>query len=333
MEFCPGIYEHAAAVVGRTPWEVSRSPDLLVEAHASAWDRYRHPLVVAGIDVYNVEPEALGAGIREPRDANVPAISRHSFSEFEECLELPPFDPAAGRIGMVIEAAGRLKDRCPGGSVRVPICGPMAMAGGLLGIENLLVGLVEDVDLAREAFDALSAWQCGFLEEIAGAGLRPVFFESGATPPLLPVPLFEEVEAPMLADLFDTARRLFGEDPPCIIGGDAAPIASALLAARPGYVIAPSETDQAAFLEEASRHPGVHVRVNLAATALVPGKEDLLGHELERVCKLVAGRSRVSVGCGVVPYEADPAVVQQLGEIVMAWPVSGADVPATRIEG
>jgi hypothetical protein len=33
MIFSPGIYEHAAALISRTPWEVSRSADMMVEAH------------------------------------------------------------------------------------------------------------------------------------------------------------------------------------------------------------------------------------------------------------------------------------------------------------
>ena len=74
MEFAPVVYEHAAKFIGRTPWEVSRNVDLLVEAHAAAYDVYRHAPVVAGIDVYNVEAEAYGAVVGASREYEVPSI-------------------------------------------------------------------------------------------------------------------------------------------------------------------------------------------------------------------------------------------------------------------
>ena len=36
MELSPSVYEHAAAVIGRSPWEVSRDRELLFQAHAAA---------------------------------------------------------------------------------------------------------------------------------------------------------------------------------------------------------------------------------------------------------------------------------------------------------
>ena len=73
MEFTPVVYEHAAKFIGRSPWEVSRSADLLVEAHAAAYAVYRHTPVVAGIDVYNVEAEAYGAVVGASRGNEVPS--------------------------------------------------------------------------------------------------------------------------------------------------------------------------------------------------------------------------------------------------------------------
>ncbi len=55
MDFSPSVYEHAAFLIGRTPWEVSRDADLLFEAHAEAFRRYGHAPVVVGIDIYNLE--------------------------------------------------------------------------------------------------------------------------------------------------------------------------------------------------------------------------------------------------------------------------------------
>jgi hypothetical protein len=67
MDFSPSVYEHAAFLIGRTPWEVSRDADLLFQAHAEAFRCYRHAPVVVGIDIYNLEAEAYGGVIERPR--------------------------------------------------------------------------------------------------------------------------------------------------------------------------------------------------------------------------------------------------------------------------
>ena len=312
MEFCPGIYEHAAALIGRSPWEVSRSTDLLVEAHHAAWTSYGHRLVVVGIDVYNVEPEALGAEVGEPPGNNVPAIGRHPLEELGDLTNLPAFNARVGRFPMILDAARALVPLCTGAEVRVPVCGPMAFANGLLGMENLLIGLMEDPQAAMETLDRLVSHQTGYLRAIAEAGVRPVFFESGTTPPLMSAAMFEEIEVPLLKRLFETAFAIFGERPPCIIGGDAAPIARAFLETEPGYVIAPSETDQAGFMNIASAFPNTHVRVNMAATLLASGDWQSLEQEARRAAGLAASRPNSSVGCGVVPFEAAPETIRHL---------------------
>ena len=95
MHFAPSVYEHGAALIGRTPWEVSRDPSLLFEAQAAAYRRYGHSPVVVGVDIYNLEPEAYGALVDPPAGTGIPAIGRHRCRSLEELASLPPFDPAA----------------------------------------------------------------------------------------------------------------------------------------------------------------------------------------------------------------------------------------------
>jgi uroporphyrinogen decarboxylase len=322
MEFCPGIYEHAAAMIGRHPGDVSRSRELLAAAHGEAWRRYGQRLVVVGIDVYNIEAEALGAVVGEPLDNSVPAIVAHPLPHVRDLAGLPGFDPDAGRIPLVLEAAKDLVSVCEGAEVRVPVCGPLALANGLLGMENLLVGLMEDPERAVEVLSGLMAHQTGYLEAIRDAGVHPLFFESGVTPPLLSVPMFEEIEAPLLRRIFDAAAAIFGQRPPCIIGGDAAPMARTLLQTGPGYVIAPSETDQAAFLTAATAHPEIHVRVNMPATRLASAAWTELESDALRALALARTRGNTSVGCGVVPFETDPARLVRLRDFIQQQPTA-----------
>ena len=76
MELSPSVYEHAAAVIGRTPWDVSRDAELLFAAHAAAYRLYRHTPIMPGIDIYNLEAEAYGGVVRQPQGVGIPAIAR-----------------------------------------------------------------------------------------------------------------------------------------------------------------------------------------------------------------------------------------------------------------
>lgn len=317
MRFSPGIYEHAAALIGQTPWAVSRDGQLLAEAHRTAWETYRHPLVVVGIDVYNLEAEAYGAGIRPPTGNNIPSITSHPCAELEDLLNLPPLNPSsAPRIREILKAGQLLQSACPGAEVRIPVCGPFALAIGLLGMDELLMSLIEERDTLIEALHHLLTGQGNYLAAIAEAGLRPLFFESGTTPPLLPVADFEAVEAPLLHALFSEARDRFAELPACIIGGDAAPIAHALMETGPGFVIAPSETNQARFVETARAYPDVHVRVNIPAAVLL----DRHAAKIDAVCgkavDIASTRPNCSIGCGVVPFETDPQAVLHVRNLI-----------------
>jgi len=51
----PSVYEHGAALIGRSPGEVSRDPALMAAAALEAYRLYAHDILTVGIDIYNVE--------------------------------------------------------------------------------------------------------------------------------------------------------------------------------------------------------------------------------------------------------------------------------------
>ena len=74
IDFCPSVYEHAARLIDKSPWQVSRDPDLLAQGHVRAFETYQHSPVVLGIDIYNLEAEAYGAVVKQPVGNGIPAI-------------------------------------------------------------------------------------------------------------------------------------------------------------------------------------------------------------------------------------------------------------------
>ncbi len=60
MKFEPFSYEHAAYLIEKRPWDVSRDYELLVSAHLEEMKVYKSDTCIMGLDIYNVEAEAYG---------------------------------------------------------------------------------------------------------------------------------------------------------------------------------------------------------------------------------------------------------------------------------
>jgi uroporphyrinogen-III decarboxylase len=315
MDVSPSVYEHAARFIDRSPWEVSRDGDLLYEAHAAAHEFYRQTPVMPGIDIYNLEPEAYGAVIAPPSGNNIPAIARHPLERVDELLQLPPLDPAtAGRIPLLIDTARRLAGRFPEADIRVPVSGPFSIACNLVGFDNLLCDAATDPELVARAMCHLVEGQVRFARAVKAAGLDVAFFESAACPPMLSPALFRVIELPALKDLMTRIGEAMGHAVPCIIGGNTAPIVDPMLETGTGYLIAPFETDQEAFLAKVAGRPDVRIRINLDLRIIASGTRAQIEAETRRGLRLAGNRPNVCLGTGALPYETDPENVLFLME-------------------
>ncbi len=323
MDFSPAIYEHAAFLIGRTPWDVSRDAELLFDAHAEAYRRYRHAPVVVGIDIYNLEAEAYGGVLDRPSGTGIPAIGTPVCRSVDELSGLEPFDPARdGRVPMVVDVARRLACEFPEADVRVPLSGPFSIAANLLGLDDLLCEALVNPRETAAALGHLVGGQVGFCRAIRAAGLDVAFFESAAAPPLLSPDMFRAVELPALQDLLKQTARIVDHPVPCIIGGDTAPILHAILSTGTGYVICPAETDQAAFMRGVWDRTEVRVRVNTSPEIISRGTHAQLREEIDRIARLTAGRENVCVGTGALPYETPPEAVLWAGEYCSGLAIS-----------
>jgi len=311
MEFTPVVYEHAAKFIGRSPWEVSRSPDLLVEAHAAAYAVYRHAPVVAGIDVYNIEPEAYGAVVGASRENEVPSITGQLCQGAADICRLDFPDPGrSGRFPMIMEAAERLRERCPGAEVRIPLSGPFSIACALVGFQGILTEVLTDPGSVAAALKHLVAGQIEVCRTMASRGFRVMFFDSAASPPMIGADSFKDEVFPAFCELMSACRNLMHESPPLILGGDTAGILDDLLKTGTEYVICPAETDREAFMATARNYPSVTVRLNTPARLFASDDREALRSAVESLGKLARGRANTVLGSGVLPYDADPSMVK-----------------------
>ena len=317
MELSPSIYEHAAAVIDKTPWEVSRDEELLFESHAAAYRLYRHTPIMPGIDIYNLEAEAYGGEVERPGGIGIPAITRPICNSAADLLELRPLDPRRdGRIPMALRAAARLAAEFPEAQIRVPVSGPFSIASSLVGFDTLLCGVAADPDATAASLLHLIDGQVAFAEEIKRQGLDVAFFESAACPPLLSPAMFRRVELPALTAAMTRMAAVLGHPIPCIIGGNTTPILDAMLETGTGYVAAPHETDQAAFMKKIWDRTEVRVRVNMDVEVISRGSWDRIRAEADRVVRLAGERPNVCLGTGALPYETAPENVLRLREYV-----------------
>ena len=311
IPFSISVYEHAARLIGRSPWEVSRDPELLYQAHRAAYLLYRHFPVVVGIDIYNLEAEASGCVVKRPEGNGIPAVTRPRFGSLDDALAWgtagrAPTPVTAGRIPAFVAAGRRLAAEFPEADVRLPVSGPFSIATSLLGLEALLVGVAERPEVVRALLIRLIPGQLAFCRAVREAGLEVAFFESAAAPPLLSPRQFREVELPALQETMQGVAEIVGHSVPCIIGGDTEPIVDALMETGTDFVICPAETNRERFLARMRRYPHVKVRVNLNPALYTRGTREEIITEVDRVIALAGGKPNVLLGTGAVPYETPP---------------------------
>ena len=316
-KFAPVIYEHAARLIGKTPWEVSRDKKLLAAAHSEAYRIYHHSPIVVGIDIYNLEAEAYGAVVEPPDGTGIPTIKDFLFTVAREILQLPLFDPRSdGRIKDVVDAALIVKNKFPEADVRVPVSGPFSILSQLLGLENLLMeSLMSSHDVSL-ALDHLTQGQENFIHFIKQNGLGISFFESSATPPLISPQIFTDVVFPSLKKMLKKAEEIMQQPVACIMGGDTAPIIDLIMKLNLGFVICPYETNQELFMERMEKYPDTLVRINMNPNVLVQPDEKKIFQEVDRVLKLAQKRENAVIGSGIIPYEAEPEVLLKIQNYV-----------------
>lgn len=312
IAFTPAIYEHAARFVDRSPWAVSRDPELMFEGHRRAYLAYRHQVIAVGIDIYNLEAEAYGATVVNTGEHGIPAIDQPIVMSAADGVALRPFDPERdGRIAMAIGVGQRLKQEFPEADVRIPVAGPFSIAFNLRGISGLCEDIICEPENAARMLMQLAENQATLCRAVARAGLDVAFFESAAAPPILSPTLFRELELPALRRILQVCAECVGHPVPCIMGGDTYPILDDLLSTGTSFLVCNVETNQRAFVEQASRtHPQVKLRVNLDPGVVACSDPQRIHRAIDGLLEFIGGRPNCVMGSGALPLETPLGNVQ-----------------------
>jgi uroporphyrinogen decarboxylase len=304
--FVPAVYEHKAALIGRTPSEVCRDGGLLEEALLAELAAYDPDILTVGVDVYNVEAEALGCQVRYFEDSNdVPAVVSAPLgraSNFDN-LEVP--DPEkAGRMPLLLRTAGRL--RLEKGSelvVRGALTGPFSLACALLGTEDLLIGTVENPGAIRRLLDFCGQVTIAFGRAFLARGAAVVIFDSKASPGAASPRVFREFVLPVYRELVMPALAAAGaKHVPLIVGGNTTPILEDLLLTGAGQLLCDAGSDLEVF-KKRCREERRPFRVSVDARLVHRGRPDEVKAEALRLLRVVQGQPGLLFGCGVVAYD------------------------------
>lgn len=307
VPFIPAIYEHKAWFIGETPSKVARDAGLLTKAVIAEYNAVQPDALTIGIDVYNVEAEALGCKViyYEGGDTSIPAISAEGavFDEETDFTSMKVPDPLkSGRMALNLEAAAAVM-KLVGGDVpiRGAVSGPFSMAANLVGPERLFTLTVTHPDFVKKllAFSAEVGKRYGGAFAKNGCGV--VIFDSQASPELLSPKMYREFVLPPTRDMVDHFHQLGVKHIPLIIGGNTTKILDSYLETGGNNLLCDSSADVHRFVEECSKSK-VAFRRNLDSSdfLVVSGKE-----LYERALHALTESERYPgfiMGTSVVPY-------------------------------
>lgn len=312
IPFVPAIYEHKARLIGRSPSEVCTSLDLLLEALDRELEIYDPDLLTVGLDVYNVEAEAVGCEVRYfGKSPDVPAVAGPVLEGPRGLDRLRRPDPTQhGRMPLLVEAAARMAE-AKGRDliVRGAVTGPFSLACALAGTEAVLVATLEEPAFVRELLDFAAQVSIDFGTAFLAQGVEPVLFDSKASPGAASPRVFREFVRPVYRDrVLPELLRAGAQTLPLIIGGDTTPILEDLIATGAGQLLCDAGADLGTFLARCGAERRA-LRVSVDAKLVHRGRPEEIREAARGLLTECAGRPGILFGCGVVAYDCDPGNV------------------------
>jgi len=302
-------------LIGRSPSDVARSEDLLVEGQLAAYDRYRHPLVSVGLDIYNIEAEALGGIVDFPDDISLPALRspliQNSSSFAALCVPNPL---SAGRMPLLLNACRRLKAALPA-VISGTVTGPFTLAAIVRGFEAFTMDMIDDPPFACE--------QLLFAAEVAFAlaaayhelGVSVAINESWIAPPLCAPDMYREFAQPVEKDLISRLIAIGVPRVSLVCGGNTTTIAADMLATGTSYIMADWDCDRLT-MRALCEPRSVMLRASITPAMVERGNEAEMSDAVSRVMADCGGYSNFVFGCGIVSYITPPEHVLLLKQLI-----------------
>lgn len=317
IPFCPAIYEHKGFLIGKTPSEICRSSDLLVEGLLAEYERYRPDFLTVGIDVYNVEAEALGCKIVYFDDSpDVPGVEDYPIKQLSDIDNLRIPDPTTdGRMPLYLKAAKQLHDQL-GHEIKIrgAITGPFSLASELIGAENFIVLTMQNPQYTVKLMEFTARVAAEFGKAFINLGIDPIIFDSRAMPPLCSPQIFNEVVSKVYKRiLMPELKKSGAQQIPLIIGGDTTPILDAIIDTDTTQILCDFEGDIELFKKRALENR-LPMRVNVDPRLLHLGPIDRIQDFTMNILNKCWDHPGFILGTGVAAYDCPPENIDAVRE-------------------
>lgn len=316
MRWEPAIYEHKASLIQMSPWQVSRSKDLLVEASLAEYETYRSSQLTVGIDVYNVEVEACGASVVDTGPTGCPDIPKPlwNLDALPDCLAMPSI-PTVGRFGLLLQAAREIHEYLGEKTrVRVAASGPATIAARLVGLEPLIMGMACKDANTNRVLQFSTELSLQWIHAITHNGFDVAVFDSVSAPPMVSPSMYEAHLQPRHTRLMAALAGHQQRERPLIIGGDTSSIAGALLDTGANYLVCDFPADARSFADAIERATDVTVRRNINPQVIADINN--LEHHARDYARDLRHFASPVAGTGILPYDYDPQVYFMFRDIV-----------------
>jgi len=307
LPFAPTIIEHAACLINCTPSAAAQNSGLMAKAHIEAFRQYDHPFITIGIDVYNIEAQALGCEVRFYTDNSIPGIVTHPYN-LEDDPALLRFSSEKGRIQLILDAACMVKKAVGDKTaVSIGICGPFSILVELLGFDVVIDALIDDdnIDEIKRILlflEALLLYQKDYCDLITSKGLGLTVFDSWASLPLISPGIYKKYAAPFQKKLLEHLKLAGLQTQPLIIGGDSQKIVDFMLDTGTTLLVSDYNAPLIMYAEKA-REYGVVLRANIDPKKIWSGDWEYISSRINEIYSAAKIYPKIIIGTGVMPYD------------------------------
>ena len=322
VPFIPSIYEHGPRLLDLSPGEVSRSAELMADAALEGYARYDHDLVTVGIDLYNIEAEALGCVLSDGEGSSIPGVTTHPLAdqpELDAGALILPSRGDANRLDLIVDATRRVVDAI-GEQVWVYGCmgGPFSQAVELRGFENLICDMLDASEAVHALLDKTAELSLGQATCLSRQGAGVYLYESWATLPLIAPSIFETFVVPYNKRVIDAVRAEFTTPPPAVImGGDTALLIDQFIEVGTSLVVADFNTDFDFITSKIADRPMI-VRGCVDPKVIERGEWPVLQEAIDKLAAKAGGLPNFVWGCGCVSYNTPVEHVLRFKDMCLA---------------
>lgn len=317
IPFVPTIFEHAAQVINKTPSQIAVNEELLLEAQLASYETYKHDLVSVGVDIYNVEYEALGAKVEYFDDEQLPSVDQILVNSEKDLDKLKIPDPQQdARMPLFLNTTEKINKKI-GKEVIVSgtVVGPFTLAAIMRGFENFITDLVLNPDFALKLMDFAKEVGITYAKAFINKGVGVAINESWISPPLLSPNLYQEFVFPKEKEMIQVLKKKGLKNIALISGGDTTSIAKDLVKTGTSLLLADYNTDHRYFKDVCAEND-ILLRASIESKLVEKGTEQELKEGVNKVITACADYERFIFGCGVVSYKTKAEQVLNLKKIV-----------------